>query len=398
MSTRWPPVLLDVLVALALSVTFFAPHFRDVARGFPPGAEVDPTGSVLLIACGLAFALRRPWPGLYVGITVAIVFVYTALGHEPGPVFLAPTIALAVCFTTVAPRYWFPILLTCGVGYMIALNWQNPTLGSVLYTAALWFGTGGALALGISLYRNNLIAVTRRAEHAERTREQEAQRQVADERIRIARELHDAVGHRLATISLQAGVANHLAGAARPTDEPDPTQEALAAIRQESTDALRELRTTVGILREHDATEADRAPTDPAPRLEDLRSLVRTMGAAGMELRAELDLSTAEVPDMVAAACYRVVREALTNAARHAPDTPVTLRVAPLPHGLEIDVRNGLEASGGGGGQGVGLLGMRERVTALGGVFEAGPEPSGSFRVWAVLPFDRAVAPPVGAS
>lgn len=391
-------MLLDILVALALSITFFAPNFRDVARGFPSGAEVDPIGACLLVACGLVFTLRRPWPAVYVGLTVVLVCVYTALGYAPGPIFLAPTIALAVCFTTVAPRYWFAILKTCGIGYIVALNWQNPTLGTILYAAALWFGTGGALALGISLYRNNLIAITKRAEHAEHTREEEAQRQVADERIRIAREVHDAVGHRLATISLQAGVANHLARGAQPTGEADPTLEALAAIRQESTDALRELRTTVGILREHDVAETERAPTDPAPQLEDLRTLVHTMDAAGMELQAELDLTATEVPDMVAAACYRVVQESLTNAARHAPDAPVSLRVIMLPHGVEIDVRNSVGRADHREGQGLGLVGMRERVTAVGGVFQAGPETPGSFRVWAILPFDRKVRPTVGAS
>lgn len=397
MSSKWRSALLDILVAIALAVTFFAPSVRDTARGVPAGPEAEPVVTILLVATGLVFVLRRPFPALYVGLTLLLVLTYTGLGHEPGPIFLAPPIALAVCFTNVAQRYWVPILLGCGAGYIVAVHWQQPTLVSVLYTAALWFGTGGALALGISLYRENIVTITRRAEYAERTREQEAERKVANERIRIARELHDAVGHRLATISLQAGVAAHLASPeVDQSSDPDPTHEALTAIRKESTEALRELRSTLGILREQDATGDDLIPTTPTPQLGDLATLVETMRTAGVDLRAELNLDAVEVPEMVAAACYRVVQESLTNAARHAPTSTVTLRISALPKGIEIVVRNPTTAHDT-SRSGLGLLGMRERVSAFGGVFDAGPDGAGTFRVWAVLPFAPASSPAVGA-
>jgi signal transduction histidine kinase len=217
--------------------------------------------------------------------------------------------------------------------------------------------------------------------------EQETLRRVAEERLRIAREVHDVVGHGLATITLRAGVADRLADR-----DPAEVRAALRAIRQVSKDSLAELGALLGVLR-GDGEEApgERAPT---PDLRALPRLVDGLRDAGMDVALEVDVDEAPaVPEVVAAAGYRIVQEALTNVARHAGPATATVRVV---YG-EDDVTVQVDDDGGGRpgapqqpASGNGIAGMAERVAALGGELDAGPRPEGGFRVRARFPLNGA--------
>jgi signal transduction histidine kinase len=207
-----------------------------------------------------------------------------------------------------------------------------------------------------------------------------APRRASEERLGIARELHDALGHHLSLINVQAGVALHL-------DQELPVQarSALAAIKQASLDALGELRSVLDLLRQQDWP----APRSPMLTLVRLDALVAQAQVAGLEVRTQIQGHVRLLPSDLDAAAFRIVQEALTNVTRHAGPTTATVRVAYGDQDLTVEVD---DAGGHGPGVrnradgGIGLLGMRERVAALDGELQAGPRPGGGFRVRARLP------------
>ena len=225
-------------------------------------------------------------------------------------------------------------------------------------------------------------AIRDRAEKAERTREEEARRRVAEERLRIARDLHDVVAHHIALVNVQAGVASHVMD-----KRPDQAKEALAHVRQASRSALDELRATVGLLRQSGDPEA---PTEPAPGLARLGELVGTFHHAGLHVEvARADQGT-ELPAAVDLAAYRIIQEALTNVRKHAGGRAKAevsvVRVGPNIEVTVLDDGTGTEDGAPADGGGHGLLGMRERVTAVRGTLTTGPRYGGGFRVHAILP------------
>jgi signal transduction histidine kinase len=246
------------------------------------------------------------------------------------------------------------------------------------------------LALGVAAHdrRAYTTVLVERAEAAERTREEEAERRVGQERLRIARDVHDVVAHAMVTINVQAGVGAHLV-------DRDPAQahDTLRTIKQISGDALNDLRAMLGVLRE------DAPAGRPVQRLADVDDLRETLGAAGVDLSVDIDPAARTLPASVDATCYRIVQEALTNTVRHAGPTSARVRVTRAGDGpvrVEV-VDEGGTAPGplDGTGSGNGLRGMRERAAVLGGRLEAGPTPSGGWRVAATLPVgaDGALAP-----
>jgi signal transduction histidine kinase len=231
--------------------------------------------------------------------------------------------------------------------------------------------------------RSYVQLLRERLELAERTREEEAQRRAEQERLRIARDLHDVVAHTLTTINVQAGVAAHLLAR-----DPGPAQSALATIEAASHEALDELRTILGVLREPDGANA---PLEPAPGLRSVSEFVERARELGDDVSLEVDGRRPErVPDAVQLAAFRIVQESLTNARRHAPGAAARVSLAYTPDRLLVTVENDTEAArnGNGGIPGVGILGMRERATALGGTLTASPAEHG-FRVAAELPYRR---------
>jgi signal transduction histidine kinase len=220
-----------------------------------------------------------------------------------------------------------------------------------------------------------------RAAEAIRMREEESLRRATEERLRIARELHDALGHHLSLINVQSGVALHLN-----EDLPEQARTSLSAIKQASKEALIELRSVLDILRE----QGEQAPRFPTSTLARLGDLVSQAAAAGLEVRTEIEGDVRPLPFGVDVAAFRIVQEALTNVTRHAPGATATVRLANGERDLtvQIDDDGGGSTTHGTVGTGKGIVGMRERVDALGGELEVGHRPGGGFRVRVRLPLD----------
>jgi len=243
------------------------------------------------------------------------------------------------------------------------------------FYAAGWLISAGVMAVTARMWQLHVREVEQRADEAERTRDEAARRKAMEERLRIARELHDSLTHSISVIQVQAGVAEHLA---RKRGEDVPP--ALLAIQEAGADAARELRATLTVLRsEQDGDSSGLCQLD---------SLVARAGAAGLPVTLSVTGSARPLPADVDRAAYRIVQEALTNVSRHAGQACASVRVQYTPDALTVQVDD--DGKGGGGGRpsgpGLGLLGMRERVSALGGRLHAGPQDGGGFRVRAELP------------
>jgi signal transduction histidine kinase len=223
-------------------------------------------------------------------------------------------------------------------------------------------------------------AVRSRREAVERAAaasEEQALRRLGEERLRIARDVHDVVAHAMVEINVQAGVAAHLIDG-----NPDQARSALRDIKAASGDALRDLRATLGVLRGADGA----APVEPTARVDDLEELAAGLRAAGVAVAFDVDALPAGA-SAVQAVVYRIVQEALTNVLRHAVASRVDVRVARDGDAVDVSVRDdgkGRGTSQDGAGQG--LRGMRERAAAVGGTVESGPAPGGGWRVAARLP------------
>ncbi|WP_405656219.1 sensor histidine kinase [Streptomyces sp. RK9] len=228
-----------------------------------------------------------------------------------------------------------------------------------------------------------LAEYAERAVRAEAEREREGRRKVREERVRIARELHDVVAHTVSAMTVQAGLALDTLD-----KRPDVARDAMRQVRASGKEAVRELRATVGVLRE--GKEPERGP---APRLERLADLVERVRGAGFQVSLHVDTGGREVPQMVELAAYRIVQEALTNVIKHAEARHVAVSVvlaAGRPDGDALIVEatdDGTPARAAATG-GYGLIGVRERATAAGGSAAAGPVPGGGWRVRAVLPLE----------
>jgi signal transduction histidine kinase len=245
--------------------------------------------------------------------------------------------------------------------------------------AGVWVCLAAVAGIALDARRRLLRESRARAEWTQRSREEEARRRMVEERLRIAREMHDVIGHSLAVISLQAGVAEHLLAS-----RPEEARKAVTAIRGVSKQALTELRSELAALRGEGLAGPDRRPT---PGLSAVPALAAQMRDAGLRIDLDLPQRGDEVPEIVSTAAYRIVQESLTNVARHAgTSTRASVRVVLEPDRLELEiVDDGIGVSEP-PREGGGLQGMRERAAALAGAFSAGRRPEGGFRVWASLP------------
>ncbi|MFF4955667.1 sensor histidine kinase [Streptomyces sp. NPDC001222] len=397
------PLALDAALAFGVLVSMVASSFVDPhgEHGASWGARSPGVLSLALMVLGAAaLALRRRRPLVVLAVTVALSLVELVAADPRAPVAMSAVVALyTVASTTDRPTAWRVGLLTMTVltgAAMLAgpLPWYDQeNLG--LFA---WTGMAAAAGDAVRSRRAFVHAIRERAERAERTREEEARRRVAEERLRIARDLHDVVAHHIALVNVQAGVAAHIMD-----KRPDQAKEALAHVREASRSALNELRATVGLLRQSGDPEA---PTEPAPGLARLDELADTFRNAGLPVEvARADHGTA-LPAAVDLAAYRVIQEALTNVQKHAGRTAKAevsvVRVGPhveitvLDDGRGEDTgpehddgRDGPDGHGEHDGHGGhGLLGMRERVTALSGALTTGPRYGGGFRVHAILPVE----------
>ncbi|MCC3775779.1 sensor histidine kinase [Streptomyces sp. UNOB3_S3] len=388
-----------------------------------PRAERHPPGAVFLLlsaaACG-ALVLRRRAPRAVLGATCGLTVLAVVLTRGDGPPRTTIAMSAAVALYTVAVRSERPAALRTVVTTVTALTGVVMLLGAPPWYAQenfglmAWTGLAGAAGDAVRSRRAFVAAIEERAVRAERTREEEARRRVAEERLRIARELHDVVAHHIALVNVQAGVASHIMDS-----RPEQAKEALAHVREAGRSALAELRATVGLLRQYGDPAA---PTEPAPGLGDLGRLVEgfarvglsvgvvavpaTPGATGGAMGAEAAAAAVgALPGAVDLTAYRVLQEALTNVHKHAgPGARAEVRLRRGAYALELTVVDDggkrpeaarVPADGAAEAGGHGLLGMRERAVALGGSCAAGPRGPGTpgFRVCAVLPLPGPGAP-----
>ncbi len=332
-----------------------------------------------VIVAGLVVRRLLPRPG-YVLVVLATT-AFLAAGGPYGPVLLAPALAVLGMATTLPLRSWAPWLAALPV-MMSAGFWRQPYAG--LLDPAIWpaalFGSAAVIlpALFVVLRRS-------RREADVRDREAERDRYVYAERLRIAREVHDVVGHSLSVIHLQAGVALHVLD-----KQPEQVAASLEAIRLTSKDALAELRHTLGMFREADGPD----PTGPAPGLGQLDSLVAPLRAAGRSVDVRISgESGGEVPMAVDHAAYRIVQEALTNVVRHTGEAPVSVAVDVEDGAVRVLVSDdGPPVNVGDLQPGNGITGMRERATAVGGRVDVRPGVPRGTVVEAVLPITIPVA------
>ncbi|NYJ02637.1 signal transduction histidine kinase [Nocardioides thalensis] len=243
--------------------------------------------------------------------------------------------------------------------------------------AAGWLVSAGVGFVALKQWNARLREAEQRAEAAERSRDEAARRRAVEERLRIARELHDSLTHSISVIKVQAGVAAHLAR--KNGEEPS---EALLAIQAASTDAVRELRDTLDVLRRDDA--------DSGSGLDRLPALVGSVRSSGVPASLRVIGARRPLPPAVDRAAYRVVQEALTNTTRHAGDATASVEITYGDRVLTIRVEDDGAGSAPSPVPGYGLVGMRERITALGGRLSAGPLPERGFRVHAELPLGEA--------
>lgn len=377
---------MDAVLAAAVLVcmvagSFVEPRHRDSVSW---ALRTPDSLSLVLIALGAAaLVFRRRAPMTVLALTGTVSVLESVTGDPRAPVAMSAVVALyTVASTTDRPTTWRVGLLT-----MTVLTGAAMSAGALPWYAQenlaifAWTGIGATAGDAVRSRRAFVQAIRERAERAERTREEEARRRVAEERLRIARDLHDVVAHHIALVNVQAGVAAHVMD-----KRPDQAKEALAHVREASRSALNELRATVGLLRQSGDPEA---PTEPAPGLDRLDELTGTFRSAGLHVEvARADQGTT-LPAAVDLAAYRIIQEALTNVQKHAgPHARAEVSVVHVGPNIEITVlddgsgEHQTQDSGGGHG----LLGMRERVAALRGTLTTGPRYGGGFRVHAILP------------
>ncbi|MFD7874251.1 sensor histidine kinase [Streptomyces sp. NPDC059766] len=341
----------------------------------------DALGWTLLLAAAVPLVWRRRRPLLTLALVVALVAPYHALDNN----HVAPTAAEYIALYTVAVtgRPLRTVLtgltvLTISISVMLTVSTHQAL--SLLRVSG-WMIAVLFLGVDVRYYRQYVAAIVERAERAERTREEEARRRVAEERLRIARDLHDLLAHSITLIGVQTSVAAHVL--ATDPDRLDRTAvaQALDDIAETCRTARGELRTTLEVLREPDSPEA-RGPLPGLHGLPDLAQAARLAGA-----RVELAVRTGEAPPAVGAAAYRIVQEALTNAVRHGGRDDLTVRVSVDDGEGALRVRVSDDGTGAGPGTpGFGLVGMRERARSVGGTVLAGPGADGGFEVTALLP------------
>lgn len=371
-SRLWHGVGAVLVVILTVGAVLFSRAHHDTL----PAAAF-----ALAVVATAPLVLLRRWPLLAVGLVVAANGVFVVVSRLPWSptAVLTWLVALIVCPLVLTRRCSLVVLAGTEVAVLAAAwvpssvnarPWDTP-ITEALAVLLVW---GAAESLRIR--RESAVAQAAVTQKVRDLQERDAH---ARGRAEIARELHDVVAHHVSLIAVRAATATYQ------VDDVSPAaQEVFAEIAAQARTALEELRTVLGVLR----TPEGAAPLAPQPGLDDVGGLVERMRANGMHVTVQMLGSQRPLPDTVGLCCYRVIQEALTNAARHAPGAPVQITVGYDDTEVVVTISDsaGIAASPRGAGPaGFGLIGMRERVTALGGQLHAGPDTSG-FRVRAHIP------------
>jgi signal transduction histidine kinase len=349
-----------------------------------PLADLGHLGYILLIVGGAVVAVRRRWPVAVFAVTALASLAYYALDFPDGPGWLGLFVAI---YTLTAFGDGRRSLVTAGVGIAVLATCWLIAAADIEPPAAIgwvFFRIGASVmsaALGESVRTRRFIAAEalKRAELAERTREDEARARVDEERLRIAREVHDTVAHAIAIINVQAGVTAHVLD-----KRPERAREALESIEKTSSRALQEMRAILGVLRDDNDGRA------PHPGLGQIDELTAKAREAGLDVDLEATSSPPPVPSAVGSAVYRILQESITNVIRHVGPTRVTVALDYGADSVEVRVTDEGRREGSAIDEaakpGRGILGMRERCQLLGGELDASPLPGGGFAVTARLP------------
>jgi signal transduction histidine kinase len=376
-----------VLLAAGIAIADLVPRLGSDSTTARP---LDAAGVALLLVPCVALVWRRTRPIPVLLITCGCLLLVQVREYVEAPsIFLSLLAASYAAGAYCRSRAGILTALVILVGYVVTVHVASPAapppMDEAIGVASIVAGTfvlGRSLGLG----RAYTAQLEQRAADLARGREAELRGVVGEERARIARDLHDVVAHTLTTINVQAATAAELLDR-----DPRHARAALETIEDASRDAIDELRAILGILRDPDGGEP---PLAPAPGVETVAELVQSTRDGGVDVRLQSSGERPErLPDAVSLAAFRIVQESLTNVRRHAPGAPVRVSVSFEPSHLAVAVENG--ASGASNGNraspGVGIMGMTERASAVGGTLRAVALPDG-FRVDAVLPYTRAGA------
>ena len=380
------PVLTDATLGIGVAVLALAVSWTGVGPEWI--ANPRPLDAVAIALIGVTagtLTLRRRHPISVLVVLNAVILAWAAAQYPGRAITLAPLIA---CYTLAALRGWRWGLagtvwtaLTAVVAIRLAFGASEPAGTNA---GTIWIiATAGAAGTAVGYYRALLVATRAQLARELQTREEQARRRAAEERLRIARELHDVFGHTLATISVQAGVGIHLF-----QRRPAQAVEALNMIKQISDQGLADVRNILGVLRSDDCPDQ---PTTPRGGLDQLDALLDRVRAAGIQPRLTVHGSARPLPAAVDLAAYRIIQEALTNILRHARARTAWLDLRYEPSQLAIRILDdgsgvGPDRAGINGQAGHGISGMRERALALSGDFTAGPHADGGFQVQCALP------------
>ncbi len=357
----------------------------DDTLSWPPAAAY----AVAVVSCAV-LPVRHRAPVAAMAATTVCGILVAPLDLLLTPLIVAPAVICAYSLAVRTEWRTTATVLLPSAALMVAstplfetLSWQDASrLGAV----AAFPLVAGVLGHSTQDRRAYLAAVEERARRAEESRDSEARRRVGEERVRIARELHDLVAHQITLANAQATVAAHVFDA-----RPEQTRASLTQLVETTADALDDLRATVGLLRQSgDAA----APAEPAPGLSRLPTLLESFRRAGLEVSVHQDGTARPLPPGVDLTAYRIIQEALTNVTKHAGTGSARVRLAWNRDRVTITVADDGRGAPAGPGRppGYGLIGMRERATAVGGQLSAGQRPEGGFLVSTHLPLSPARA------
>jgi signal transduction histidine kinase len=363
-----------------------------------PGQHADTPQAYLLSVLMVApLVTHRKWPLPSLAVCLAALLLYASgrYGAYPGVALFAMVYGITLHGTRVQSLI---ALISCAAAMAVAIGMQPGTVGdrTTWVESELGIAVAWIVAESLRSRRARWAELRTRAESLEHERAAEARRAVGEERLRIARELHDVVAHSMSVIAVQSAVGNHVMDT-----QPEEARHALAAIEATSRSALTEMRRLLGILRQDGEPAGSLAP---APGLADLAPLVAQVGEAGVRVWVQVDGERGSVPPGVDLSAYRIVQEALTNVIRHAAAATACVKVRYEKGSVAVEITDdgpARPAGGRGAGKadgppagsvtatpntGHGIIGMRERVAVFGGEFTAGPRADGGFRVFARLP------------
>jgi signal transduction histidine kinase len=370
--------LIDLAVAASVATAPLVVTAADPGRA---GLGVDLLDVVASAVAFVVILLRRRAP-LHV---FAVALAAGVVSQIPDPDYVVLQVAVCVVLYTVASTHsravaWAAWFVAAGSLFVTATIFASgPWYDAESVQLIAWTGIAAAVGDAVHSQRAYIAAMRERAERAEHALEEEARRQVVEERLRIARELHDVVAHHIAVINVQAGAAAHLV-----RDDPTAAEEALAHVRRGAHSVLDEFSGILSVMRQPDDPAAS---TDPLPTLDQLDRLIADFRSVGFDVEWHTAGARHDVSPAVGLTAYRIIQESLTNAHRHGPSPRACLRVDYTADSLSIEVLNTMAAEPPTGQRpGHGIIGMRERVVAAGGTIDVGPTRDGRFHVRATLP------------